>query len=225
MSQPKFAVSRFKNRNGVISFRVDGHLHGVRVRNNFKTREEAVAEKAALDVKALQAEASLWSTSTFLSADQLHEAESVFRRLEGRSLTFYTDYALTNHRQQRNRNLLKRPLTLMSELRPNWMSVPESREPNTAFPLAPDSTWAPFALKTALPDSSAIARVAVARRARRFRPLATNAGMRFLSDERRCARDAIGLRRDFAETTARFSSPAESASFGDLNTTRKGHPP
>ena len=43
-----FAVSRFENRNGVISWRVDGQLHGLRIRRNFKTREAATAEKAAL---------------------------------------------------------------------------------------------------------------------------------------------------------------------------------
>ena len=41
--QPMFAVSRFKNRNGVFSFRVDGYLNGVRIRRNFKTQEEADA--------------------------------------------------------------------------------------------------------------------------------------------------------------------------------------
>ena len=42
-----FSVSRFKNRNGVFSFRVDGYLNGNRIRRNFKTREEAAAEQAA----------------------------------------------------------------------------------------------------------------------------------------------------------------------------------
>jgi hypothetical protein len=53
MNHTKFAVSRFENRNGVTSWRVDGRLHGVRFRKNFKTREEAAAEKAALELKAL----------------------------------------------------------------------------------------------------------------------------------------------------------------------------
>jgi hypothetical protein len=43
-----FSVSRFKNRNGVFSFRVDGCLNGVRIRRNFTTQEEAANEKAAL---------------------------------------------------------------------------------------------------------------------------------------------------------------------------------
>jgi hypothetical protein len=36
--EQSFAVSRFENRNGVTSWRVDGRLHGVRIRRNFKTQ-------------------------------------------------------------------------------------------------------------------------------------------------------------------------------------------
>jgi hypothetical protein len=75
-----FSVSRFKNRNGVFSFRVDGRLHGVRIRRNFKTQEEAAAEKAALELKAMQSSSGLQSVTTFLAKDQLREAEAAFRR-------------------------------------------------------------------------------------------------------------------------------------------------
>lgn len=39
MKASEFAVSRFKNRNGVTSYRVDGRLHGVRIRKTYRTRE------------------------------------------------------------------------------------------------------------------------------------------------------------------------------------------
>jgi hypothetical protein len=52
----QFVVSRFENRNGVTSWRVSGLLHGVRIRKNFKTREEAAAELAALELKAVPVE-------------------------------------------------------------------------------------------------------------------------------------------------------------------------
>jgi integrase len=96
-----FTVSRFKNRNGVTSWRVDGRLHGVRIRRNFKTREAAAAEKTALEIKELQAAAGLQVATTFLTGDQLREAESAFQRLAGRprSLTCYLDYALANFRE------------------------------------------------------------------------------------------------------------------------------
>lgn len=96
----QFAVSRFENRNGATSWRVDGSLHGLRLRRNFKTREEAAAEKAAVESGALQAETGLRPAPTFLTDDQLREAESVFRRLVGQplSLSGYLDYALANYR-------------------------------------------------------------------------------------------------------------------------------
>jgi hypothetical protein len=75
-----FAVSRFKNRNGVFSFRVDGQLNGVRIRRNFKSQEEAAAEKGVLELKALQLASSLCAVTTCLAEDQVREAEAVFRR-------------------------------------------------------------------------------------------------------------------------------------------------
>ena len=63
----KFSVSRFRNRNGVFSFRVDGRLNGVRIRRNFKTREEAAAERSTLEHKALGLDSGLRSATTFLT--------------------------------------------------------------------------------------------------------------------------------------------------------------
>lgn len=96
----KVSVRRFQNRNGVFSFRVEGSLHGVRIRRNFKTQEEAAAEKAALEVKALQMASNLRAVTTSLTEVQVREAEDAFRRLNGRSrsLLSYLDYALANFR-------------------------------------------------------------------------------------------------------------------------------
>ena len=55
MKQSTFFLNRFENRNSVTSWRVSGFLHGIRIRKNFKTREEAAAEKAELELKAMQA--------------------------------------------------------------------------------------------------------------------------------------------------------------------------
>jgi hypothetical protein len=107
MNHTTFAVSRFENRNGVISWRVAGLLHGVRIRKNFKIREDAAAEKAALEIKAAQAVSGLRSATTFLADGELRQAEDAFRRLEGhpRSILFYLDYALANYREQQDKPL------------------------------------------------------------------------------------------------------------------------
>jgi len=96
-----FSVSRFKNRNGVFSFRVDGRLNGVRIRRNFKTQEQAATEKAALELKALQLASDLRAVTTCLTESQVRDAEAAFRRLadHGRSLSFCVDFALANHRE------------------------------------------------------------------------------------------------------------------------------
>ena len=106
-----FSVSRFKNRNGAFSFRVDGYLNGNRIRRNFKTREEAAAEQAALTIKALQLASNLRSVSTSLTEDQVREAEVAFRRIteRGRPLSFY--FTLTNFREPASRKLIAEAVT------------------------------------------------------------------------------------------------------------------
>jgi hypothetical protein len=50
----KFSVSRFRNRNGVFSFRVDGQSQRRPHPPQLQDQEEAAAEKAALELKSLQ---------------------------------------------------------------------------------------------------------------------------------------------------------------------------
>lgn len=101
MNPTDLAVTRFENRNGTTSWRVSGTLHGIRIRKNFRTREEAAAEKSVMEIKALQQSSGLRTVATTLSDEQVREAEVTFRRLSGRkqSLSFYVDFALANHRE------------------------------------------------------------------------------------------------------------------------------
>jgi integrase len=100
MKHDEFCVSKFENRNGVTSWRVTGWMHGLRIRKNFRSREEAAAEKAALGLKAIQAASGLRTAITSLSDTQLRESEAAYQRLIGqpRTLACYLDYALTNYR-------------------------------------------------------------------------------------------------------------------------------
>lgn len=101
MNHSKFVVSRFENRSGATSWRVSGVLSGVRLRRNYKTREEAAAEKAVLEIKALQSVSGLRSVATALTEERVREAEALFQRVEGKSrpLSFYVDFALANYRE------------------------------------------------------------------------------------------------------------------------------
>jgi integrase len=97
----KLAVAPFENRNGSTSYRVIGWLHGERVRKNFKTREEASAEKAALEIQSLQATHGMRAVPTTLAIEQVRDAEVAYRRLaeNPRPLSFYLDFALANYRE------------------------------------------------------------------------------------------------------------------------------
>lgn len=85
------------------------YLHGERVRRNFKTREEAAAEKAALEIRAVQVAAGHRPQLTSLSEAQVREAESAFQRLAGKPhlLSFYVDFALANYRPPETAKRLK----------------------------------------------------------------------------------------------------------------------
>ena len=99
MNHSKFEVVPFENRNGSSSWRVVGWLHDERIRKNFKTRAEAAAERATLEVRAAQTEQGMRTIATTLTVEQVREAEAVFHQIRGRSstLSFYVDFALTNY--------------------------------------------------------------------------------------------------------------------------------
>jgi integrase len=114
MSQVKnFVISEFTNPSGEIVFRVSGWLDGKRIRKNFPTRPEAVAERQVLEVQRLQGETGIRPAVTRLTEDQLHEAEAAFRRPSGKpqSLSFYLDYALANYREPQHQKLLADAVT------------------------------------------------------------------------------------------------------------------
>ena len=95
-----FSITQFTNPSGEIVFRVSGWLDGKRVRKNFPTHAEAVAERQTLDIHRVQSETGIRTTATRLTDAQIHEAEAAFRRLadKPKSLSFYLDYALANYR-------------------------------------------------------------------------------------------------------------------------------
>src|SRR5580692_401810 len=99
-----FDARRFENRNGVSSWRVSGWLHGVRIRKNFKSKEEAAGEKAALEIRAERDISGMHSITTRLTVEQAREAEALFQRVEGRdrSLSFYVDFALAIYRDPKH---------------------------------------------------------------------------------------------------------------------------
>ncbi|MDP3069834.1 MAG: hypothetical protein Q8N18_06065 [Opitutaceae bacterium] len=80
------------------TFQIVGYLHGERVRRRFKSRDEALGEKNRLEVAAANADGALKPVSTRLNTAQVAEAEAVFARLGGRSLSTAVEWFLANYR-------------------------------------------------------------------------------------------------------------------------------
>lgn len=103
-----FVISEFTNPSREIVFRISSWLDGARIRKNFPTRAEAVAERQIREVQALQNDTGTRTAITRLTEEQLREAETVFGRLtdQPRSLAFYVDFALANYREPERRKSL-----------------------------------------------------------------------------------------------------------------------
>jgi hypothetical protein len=108
-----FVSSQFTNPSGEVVFRVSGWLDCKRIRKNFPTRPEAEAERQVLEVQRLEGGTGIRTAVTRLVEDQLHEAEAVFRRLDGRphSRSFYVEFALANYRAPATQKLLTEAVT------------------------------------------------------------------------------------------------------------------
>lgn len=108
-----FVISEFTNPSGNIVFQLYARLDGKRFRKNFPTREEAEAERQVQEIQLLQREIGIRAAVTRLTDEQLHEAETVFRRIAGRtqSLSFYVEFALTNHCEPVTQKLLSEAVT------------------------------------------------------------------------------------------------------------------
>jgi integrase len=108
-----FVISEFTNPSGKIVFQLYARLAGKRFRKNFPTRTEAEAERQVQEVQLLQRETGIRAAATRLTDEQLHEAESVFRRVAGHAhpLSFYVEFALTNYREPVMQKLLADAVT------------------------------------------------------------------------------------------------------------------
>lgn len=102
MSEGAFTLKRITVQNGPFTYstyRVEGKLNGVRVRKNFKKRQEAVGEKQRLEIEAANTDGAIQPKNTSLSSEQLREAEAAFHRLEGKSLSLAIDHFIKTYRE------------------------------------------------------------------------------------------------------------------------------
>jgi len=95
-----FQITEFENPNKSCSWRVTGTKpDGARIRENFKTREEALGRKQTLETEASNYEPDHRIATTRLSTEQLAEAERAFAELAGRQLMPAVKFYLENYRE------------------------------------------------------------------------------------------------------------------------------
>ncbi len=97
----KFAVQKFKNPSGQISWRVSGSINGRRIRKNFENKDDATAEKQRLDLQQKAEQNFEKVVVTSLTREECEEAKIAFKLLEDRKkpLSFYVKYALERYRE------------------------------------------------------------------------------------------------------------------------------
>lgn len=109
-----FKILNFKNPCGAISYRVSGHLHGVRIRRNFKTIAEAEAERQCLEIQRVDVTNKFRTVVTRLTDEQVREAETAFQLIgekSSHSLLFFLEHALAHHAKAGYRKPLSEAVT------------------------------------------------------------------------------------------------------------------
>jgi len=92
------AVNASSNGFTYQTFLVSGWLNGRRVRKHFKSRDEALGEKNALEVEAANIGGEIRARNTRLSAAQLDEAEFAMARLGPKSLALAVEWFLATYK-------------------------------------------------------------------------------------------------------------------------------
>jgi len=100
VAKERFHVTHFRNPSGEEVFRVAGYQpNGDRVRENWKTMEEAIARKADLDVQAVNIVTTTASRlkATWLTDAQIKDAEAARARMDAAKMTDKTFYFAADH--------------------------------------------------------------------------------------------------------------------------------
>lgn len=96
----RFSVKPYTTASGEERWKVQGRKpSGVRIRERFKTLEEALGRRAELEVESLNQTVAFRTRSTRLTDAQLAEAEAAFQKLGSKPLLFAVDYFLTEYRE------------------------------------------------------------------------------------------------------------------------------
>jgi len=99
MDRGQFRIEPFENPAGK-SFRVYGWTsNGARIRKNFKTHDEAIAEKQRLEIEAANEAAAGRTVFTKLTPEQVTQAEIAYGILGDRPIVQAASYYVDNYRE------------------------------------------------------------------------------------------------------------------------------
>ena len=75
MAKQRFKITRFINPSGSEAWRLSGTLNGKQIRKNFKSRNDAVAERQRLSIRYLNEQSegqTVWTTLTHVAEQRGH---------------------------------------------------------------------------------------------------------------------------------------------------------
>ena len=110
MAKSKFKITPFDNPSGDKVWRLSGTLNGKRIRENYKTRPEAVEQRQKYDVRAMNEEPEGRTVWTTLTPEQNRDAVAAVNQLVSNeskySLSFAVNYFLENFNPPENEKLI-----------------------------------------------------------------------------------------------------------------------
>jgi integrase len=115
VSKERFHISHFTNPSGETVFRVAGYKpDGARVRENWKTEEEAIGRKAELDIEAANIKTATATRlkATRLSDDEIRLAEAIFTKANGKPVMAIFDCGLEHYRDTLRKITMEAAYTL-----------------------------------------------------------------------------------------------------------------
>lgn len=100
MAKSKFKITQFKNPSGAVAWRLSGTLNGKRIRENYKSRPDAVDQRQKYDVDFLNEEPEGRTVWTTLTPEQNRDAVAAMNQLKSNdskySLSFAVNFFLEN---------------------------------------------------------------------------------------------------------------------------------
>ncbi len=103
MAKQRFKITKFTNPGGSEAWRLSGTLNGKQIRKNFKSRNDAVAERQRLSIRYLNEQSEGQTVWTTLTHGQNKEAIAAINLLKqansSKPLTFVVNYFLEHYKE------------------------------------------------------------------------------------------------------------------------------